>query len=123
MAVIDYRVEETNRGRIIVRVFHGTLNKDDILNSFKHMLEVKMIGPKCKGLITDLSHSEVEMDISQLEQMLDFINNNEILSSIKLAVVANTPRKIMLPTLANFKVGDKLIPFSSLEAAMEWMLK
>lgn len=99
------------------------MSKKDIVESFNHMINTGMLNNDSIGLITDISDSVIDLDMADLEKMTSFISTNKLLSKMKIAVVGNSPDKILFPTLANFKIGDLLIPFSSIEAAREWIIE
>ena len=120
---VDYIIESSARGNIVIRVFREEITKQDIVESFNHMINTKMLNADCIGLINDISDSILMLDMGDLEKMVSFISNNKILSGIKIAVVGNSPNKILFPTLANFKLGDMLLPFSNIEVAKEWIIE
>jgi len=120
---IKYIVEDYDKGNVVIRIFNKSMSKKDIIGSFDYMFKNNMLNNDTIGLITDTSNSDLELDISDLEKMTSFISENELLSKIKIAVVGNSPEKILFPTLANFTIGDLLIPFSSIELAREWILE
>jgi hypothetical protein len=118
---VDYIVENTVRGNIVIRIFKREMTKRDIVESFNHMISTGMLSKDSIGLITDINNSTLELDMEDLEKMIVYISNDEILSNIKIAVVGNCPNKILFPTLANFKLGDKFLPFGSIEDAKDWI--
>jgi len=119
---VEYIIEHSNKGNIVVRIFKEKMSKKDIEESFNHMIDTGMLDDNSIGLITDISHSLLELDMADLEKMTSFISTNKLLSRLKIAVVGDSPDKIIFPTLANFKLGDSLMPFSSIEAAKDWIL-
>jgi len=120
---VQYTEIITPKGTIILRTFTNTMSKSEIIDSFKYLLDSEMLTSNNLGMITDIRESVLEIDISDLEKMADFISNNKLLSNIKLAVIANSSNEALYPTLINFKIGDKLLPFNSIEEAKEWMIK
>jgi len=119
---IEYSTENTSKGNIVTRVFIGSISKSEIVESFEYLVKNNLLTDQSCGMITDISNSKLDIDLSDLERITDFIKNNKTLSKVKIAVVAESPEKVLFTTLANFKVGDSLMPFSSIEAAKEWML-
>lgn len=122
MGEIEYSTENTSKGNIVTRVFIGSISKSEIVESFEYLVKNNLLTDQSCGMITDISNSKLDIDLSDLERITDFIKNNKTLSKVKIAVVAESPEKVLFTTLANFKVGDSLMPFSSIEAAKEWML-
>ena len=122
MGSIEYSRIESLSGSIVTRTFRGDISKQDIINSFKHMIEADLLDKNSIGLITVISDSTIKMDISDIENMVAFMSGNSMLSKMKIAVVSNDSNKIILPTLVHFKIGDKLRPFSNIEEAQEWLM-
>lgn len=122
MGAIDYFKEKISTGNIVTRVFIGEISKEDIIESFNYMFNNALLDSKSRALITVISDSNIQMDISELESMVDFMASKSMLSNIKIAVVSDNPDKIILPTLVHFKVGDKLRPFDSVAEAKDWII-
>ena len=122
MGSIEYLREEILGGSIVIRTFIGEISKEEIINSFNHMLESSLLDTSSNGLVTVISDSTIKMDISDIENMVTFMSENSMLSKMKIAVVSTSPDKIILPTLVHFKIGDKLRPFNSIEEAREWIM-
>ncbi len=123
MGEVQYNEITTTKGTIILRTFTKTMSKSEIIDSFKYLLDSKMLTSNNLGMITDIRESVLEIDVSDLEKMADFISNDKLLSNIKLAIIANSSNKAIYPILVNFKIGDRLLPFNSIEEAKEWMIK
>ncbi len=122
MGNIKYLREEILEGNIVTRTFIGEILKKDIIDSFKHMIKDKLLDASSKGLITVISNSTIQMDISDIENMVSFMSEHIILSELKIAVVSDDSSKIILPTLVHLKIGDKLRPFGNIEEAKEWII-
>lgn len=121
MGSIKYLKEKISEGNIVTRVFNGEISKTDIISSFKHMIDSKLLDANSYGLITVISNSNIKMDMTDVENMISFMSNNSMLADIKISVVTNNPDQIILPTLVHFKIGDKLRPFNNIEEAKEWI--
>ena len=122
MGDITYLKEENIKGNTVTRIFNGDISKQEIINSFKHMVSDELLDNNSVGLITVISNSTINMDIADIENMVTFMSQNKPLSKLRIAVVSSDPNKIILPTLVNFKLGDTLKPFSTIEEAKEWLI-
>jgi len=119
---VEYNVINTAKGDLVIRTFNGRMDKDAIISSFNYLLDNNLLKADSFGLITDISNADLDLDMLDLENITKFIFSNDILSKIKLAIVAHSANKLTLTTLANFKLGDYLMPFSSIERAKDWII-
>lgn len=122
MGDIKHSKEQISGGNIVTRVFNGEISKKDIILSFKHMINSKLLDKNSYGLITVISNSTIKMDTTDIENMIRFMASSSMLSTMKISVVTDKPNQIILPTLVHFKIGDKLRPFNNIEEAKEWMI-
>jgi hypothetical protein len=119
---VKYINKATDKGNIVIRVFKGEMRKEDIVESFYYMINNNILTEDSLGLITDIREAKMFIDMKELERMVSFIFESPVLSKIKLAVVVETSKKIMLPALANLKLGDSLMYFRSVDSAQKWLI-
>jgi len=111
-------------GKVLIRTFKGTITVDDIISSWKHILEQILILEKHKGVITDYRESD-ELSTIKFEDTKDikkYIEENfEVFKNLKLAVVIDSP-KIVVPILFmdDFPQLNMEI-FSTMRAAKHWI--
>lgn len=64
------------------------------------------------------------MNLHSFEILISYLKKHEIFHRIKLAVVCDTPDKIIFPILGDSMSPDLYIkPFSTVEAAADWILQ
>ena len=121
MAEVKYEIVKSQESNIIIREFYGVVKAEDVINSFKYILE-KYDVENIAGIITDFDHAKLAMSLKQFPVVLEYINQNPIIFRIKLAVIVSTPKKIIFPLLAKTKLKKlKIAPFSTRNAAIVWM--
>ena len=120
---IAYKKHNLYPESILVRKFTGKVSFDEILDSWKYLCENKLFDKKLKGIINDLTECEIEMDMKNFETLLGYIEKQECIKKVKLAVVTNNPKIIIFPYLGNNKNKDlKIKQFSTIEAALNWVI-
>lgn len=124
MAEVKYQVtESSNSSIIIIREFYDEIKAEDIINSFEYLFQ-KYDSDKISGIISDFDNAKFAMNLNQFQAVLKYIDQTPKLYKIKLAVIVDTPKKIVFPILAKTKLKKlRIKPFSSKEAAIIWVNK
>lgn len=108
---------------ILIRNFIGKVSTQEIINSWEYIRENKLINPKIKGIINNLSDCELLIDFNDFETILSYIKKQDFLKNLKIAVVSDSPKIIIYPMLAEEqKAMPNIKPFSTFEAATNWIL-
>jgi len=114
----SYVLKET----VLLRTFFGKVTKDVILLSWDHIYENNMLNDDIVGIISDYRQSSMELsteDLDQLEQHYELHSEN--LKNKKLGQVVDSP-DVAIPFLYQHRNKSlKTKPFSTLEAALDWM--
>jgi hypothetical protein len=119
---IEYKRHELYPESILIRKFIGKVTFNEIFDSWKYLCENKQIDNKIKGIVNDLLDCEIEMDLKSFENLLNYIENQDCIRKIKLAVITNNPKIIIFPILGeNQKKELKIKPFSTMDAAVDWV--
>ncbi len=64
MGNVEHTVVKTARGEFVLRVFSGTVNTEDIMDSFVYIINQGMISPDCMGILTDLRSTDFAISIA-----------------------------------------------------------
>jgi hypothetical protein len=108
---------------ILVRNFVDSVDFDEILSSWEHLVTSELITPDIKGIINDLSGCELNLDLENFAILTDFLKKQDKLRLIRLAVIADSPDKMIFPMLGDLKLKEfEIQPFSSMEPATRWLL-
>lgn len=106
---------------ILIRKFAGEVNVNEIIASWEYLCENNFINNKIKGVINDLTDCELKMDMESFAILMDYLKMNECFKDIKLAVVTNTPAIVVFPVLASSEYNLMIKPFSTMQAATNWV--
>lgn len=108
---------------ILVRNFSGLVGVEEIISSWDHLIENKLITPSIKGVINRITDCELKMDINNFKTLIDYLKNNDILKKLKLAVICKDPKKIIFPMLGQWEERKLQIkPFTTESAAVNWIM-
>jgi len=108
---------------ILFRQFEGEIQKEDIFESWKQIINNKTLNKNTKGIINNLNSCDFMLNMDDFNFLMKFLNKYESIKKIKIAVVADCPKKIIFPMLGEKQEKELNIkPFSSNEAAVEWIL-
>jgi len=119
-----YKKHEKYPDFILVREFLGTVSVNDIIDSWEYLIENKLLTSNLKGVINDLSNCTLNMDMNSFETLMKYLKSNEILKSLRLAVITNNPHNIVFPIIAELEKKDLEVgTFSTLDASVNWIIQ
>lgn len=122
MDQFEYSTLEFDKGLVLLRKFHGVVVVEDIITSWEYMFKNDMITDRHIGVVNDLVDATLEMKIGCFNKLLDYMKKNPVFFRLKLAVVCDTPDKIIFPVLGEFKVKElRIKPFTTYKAAISWI--
>lgn len=109
---------------ILIKKYDGTINGNIVINSMENLKVNNLINTELKGLIYDISDCKMNVDSEGFKAVVNYLQNQEYIDSIKIAVIAITPENIIFPVLlAKEKIRDlRMKPFSTWEAAADWIM-
>lgn len=119
---IEYSKYQHHSEFILLRKFYGPIEIKDITDSWDYIIKNKILTESHKGVINDITNAELNMDIHNFEILVTYLKGKEIFRNLKLAVVCDTPGKIIFPILGNSMHPDlKIKPFSTIHNAADWI--
>ena len=120
---ILYRKHDKYPESILIRDFADKVSVTDIIHSWDILIEQGMLNSNIKGVINNITGCQLAMDLDSFYTLIDYIKTKDILRKVKLAVVCNNPKMIIFPILGEAEEKDLHIkPFSTVEAAVEWIM-
>ncbi len=120
---IEYSKYQHHSEFILLRKFYGHIDINDIIDSWEYLLRNKILKESHMGVINDITNADLKMDIHNFEKLVTYLKSNEIFQKIKLAVVCDTPAKVIFPILGKTMNPDLMIkPFSTIHAAADWII-
>ena len=119
---IEYKKYINYSEEILVRKFEGKIHVEDIIGSWKYLIENNMITDNHKGVITDVCKCELDFKQESFRKLLEYIKKNPLLKELKHAVVCDSPNNIVFPYMAEDERDLNVKPFSTFESATNWIL-
>ncbi len=120
---IIYKKHDLFPESILIREFIGEVGIEENMESWEYLFYNHLISATTKGVITSLSGCELNMNMTTFSQLISFLKTKKYLKGIRLAVVCDNPRTIVFPALGEKKENElKIKPFSTIEAATDWIL-
>ena len=71
-------------GFILVREFEGTVNVNNIIDSWEYLLGKKILTGKHIGVINDLCKVTLDMNMESFTRLIHYLKSNSFFSEIKL---------------------------------------
>jgi len=123
MGEVTYDIITKNDLKVVIRKFNGIVDVEDVLDSFKY-IQKEMLDEKVLGVVTNFDESVMNINLSQLQEVIKYLKTTPEFHQVKLAVVVNSPDKIVIPMMAQAKTEEAIIkPFSSENAAVNWIFE
>ena len=107
---------------ILIRTFKGEVSSDDIIDSWKYLQQQNLFTENIKGVLNDLEDCDLTMGMEGFREIMNYMKEQDEIRGLKIAVVTNSPKLIVFPSLG--EVTEKPLnikPFSTFEAAIEWI--
>lgn len=123
---VNTKYIDCNSKRILVRTFHGEVTFADIISSWDSCINNNYINDDVIGVISDFNDGSLMSSFSDVgfEKIIAYIKTNKTFNKLKLAVIIDSPEKIVFPIIGQEKLPERQIkPFSTEKAAVEWISK
>jgi chaperone required for assembly of F1-ATPase len=107
---------------VIVRRFSGEVCIEDMMESWNKLLASYTNLKDYKGILTSFLDAEIIHEDQNLNVLIEFLKNHlDQLKDLKIAVVMNTPMVTNTIILGQRVKSLQIKPFSTIEAAMQWI--
>jgi len=119
---ISYRFDTTTG--IVIKTYHGSITLSDIHNSWLRAFSQESFPLENKGFVLDYREAVLDMEIRENASIADFYKRHlRYFGNKKIAIVTENPNDIVIPMLVREKdSGYESRPFSTMEAALQWVL-
>lgn len=110
--------------KVLYKSFKGNITAKEFESQWQFAIENDIISPDTLGFIIDCSQATFSIDADETYKLSKLFRDNlNIFQHKKMAYITRLPEQIIFPILMqehDFLYETK--PFSSKEAALEWML-
>lgn len=112
------------KGRIISIRYSGEVTLQELKTNWIDVIDQNIIGANIQGFILDCRNSVMNLEIEEISKLSDLFKEHlDIFQKKKFAYVTESPSQIILPLI--LQENDLLYeskPFSTTEAALDWVL-
>lgn len=120
---VKYEKLSSPKGNIFVRRFKEEVVFDDLTSSWEYLIDKNKLDDSVIGVINDLSCCELKLNKTSFKKLLSFLKDNPKLKNLPLAVYTLDPKNIVFPVMGSEETDLKIKPFSTMEAAVDWIIK
>lgn len=107
---------------VIFRSFSGEVCFEDMVESWKMLIESYSNLKDYKGILTSFLEAEIKHEDHNLNILIEFLKDYlDQLKDMKIAIVMNTPMVTSTIILSQPVKSLQVKPFSSVEAALQWI--
>jgi len=109
---------------ILFKTYYGLITIEDIESSWNFAFKNDLIPKEIKGFILDYRNSNFDIRTDRYTAIADFYKKHiDIFGNFKIAILTAEPRDIVIPILVeSLDEGYSSRPFSTIEAAIDWVL-
>lgn len=109
---------------VLYKYYYGDITLEDITSSWEHAFENNLVPKGVKGFILDYREASFDIKIEEHTHIADFYKNNlDVFGNLKIGIITEEPNDIVIPILVeSIDDGYSSQPFTTHEAALEWVL-
>lgn len=118
----NYKFDLSNG--ILYKYYYGEIHIQDISASWEYAFENNLLLENPKGYILDYRGATFAFKIKDHVQIANFYRENlKYFGNKRIAIITDNPKDIVIPSLVELKDdGYSSKPFSTLDAAIAWVL-
>ena len=120
-----YKFENDHTNKIFYKHFFGTITIEDILTSWDEAITERIIPVGTKRFIINFKYGTAIYKPENPKLLANYYNGRpETFKGARIAIVTVKPEDIIVPMLLKQEKGlFSLAPFSTEEAAIEWVME
>jgi len=120
----NFRYFFDESSEILYKYYYGSIKIDDISGSWEYAILNNLIPKEVKGFILDYREASLDIDRRDYIMIPEFYKSHpEVFKNFRIAILLDKPRDIVIPILVMEKDdGYSSKPFSTLDAAIKWVL-
>ncbi|MBN2349523.1 MAG: hypothetical protein JXJ22_11820 [Bacteroidales bacterium] len=109
---------------ILFKYYYGVISIEDLSSSWEYAFEKKLIPKEVKGFILDYRKATFNIKANEYKEIPKFYKKHiDIFRNFKIAIITQDPKDVVIPMLVKTEDdGYFSRPFSTIEAAVEWVL-
>ncbi len=109
---------------IFFKHYYGKITLEDISTSWDHIIQNHLIPADTKGFIVDYRNAVMNIPADDYKGIADYYKQHlEVFHDFKIAILTENPKNVVISMLVESRDdGYHSKPFSTMEAAVRWVL-
>ena len=109
---------------IFFKHYYGIISLEDIRSSWEQIFYTDLIPSETKGFVVDYRNAVMNIPPGQHARIAEYYKEHlEVFNNRKIAVLTENPQNVVISILVESKdEGYQSKPFSTMEAAVRWVL-
>ena len=122
--VENFKYEFDHKTGILYKYYFGSITMRDIEFSWEYAFDNEIIPKDVVGFILDYRKASFHLRTNEyLKIPLFYKQHLDVFGGFKIAIITESPKDIVVPVLVKMEDDGYLSePFSTVEAALEWIL-
>ena len=119
---VVYEYFKWHSSEILLRRFAGEITAEDIINSWEYLINNDILTREHIGVLNDIREADFKMNMETFKVLLKYLRDHDIFSGMKIAVIVDSPEKVIFPMVGADATGLNIKPFATPEAAAHWII-
>lgn len=109
---------------IMYKNYFGEIALEDITSSWDYALEKNIIRPGMRRFVVDYRKATLNVSLSEYQKIAEYFKDNiNVFRDVRIAVVTEVPRDMVIPTLVErLDEGYLSRPFADMHTAVAWVI-
>ncbi|MBE0651718.1 MAG: hypothetical protein IH595_12875 [Bacteroidales bacterium] len=109
---------------IFFKHYYGNITLEDIISSWENIIDNHLIPAETKGFVLDYRNAIIKVSPGHSASIANFYKSHlEVFNNLKIAILTDKPENVVISILVESKdEGYQSKPFSTMEAAVRWVL-
>ncbi len=109
---------------VFFKNYNGNITLENINSSWDYIISNHLIPPETKGFVLDYRNAIMNIPPNHHDGIVDYYTKHlDVFGGLKIAILADNPQNVVITVLVESKDnGYKSKPFSTMQAAIAWVL-
>jgi len=121
---LKFKYEFQKDTGILFKFYYGNITMNDLISSWEYAIKNNLIPENKKGFLLDYRNATFNFSLTEYNKIPEFYKQHtSIFRDYKIAILTENPKDIVIPILVKEEdYGYQSRPFSTFNAAIEWLL-
>ncbi|WP_321372031.1 hypothetical protein [uncultured Draconibacterium sp.] len=121
--MVESRVKYEYKNRVVFKYYFGLITVEDVAETWLTAIKKKLFPDDAVGFILDYRNAQFDIEPGRHIEIPEFFHQHpDVFYGKKIAIVTVRPKDVVYPMLIQVRdKGYKSMPFSTMEAAIDWV--